>query len=82
MRTPKTNYFAHGHIRFQVKKDITYFTIHSWNKDADIVGSLYDGKVKDQAELEFLTKKNITFEELSSRYGLTASQQVTKEMLS
>ena len=80
IRTPKTNYFAHGHIKFQVKKDVTYFTIYLWNKEADSLGSIYDGKVKDQAELKFLTKKNITFDELSSRYGLTTSQSVTREM--
>ena len=81
-RCPKTNYFAHGHIKFQVKKDVTYFTIYLWNETADNVGSIYDSKVKDQAELEFLTKKNITFDELSQRYKILESQSVTKEMLS
>ena len=82
IRTPKTNYFAHGHIKFQVKKDVTYFTIYLWNKEEDSLGSIYDGKVKDQAELKFLTKKNITFDELSLRYKILESQSVTKGMLS
>ena len=81
MRTPKTNYFAHGHIAFSVKDQDILFVIWKWNEEGTQQYTLYRDKVKDANELEFLTKKNITFDELSSRYGLTTSQQVTKEML-
>ena len=82
MRTPKTNYFSLGHIKLQVKKDDVYFTIYKWNEEGTNLGSIYDGKVKDEVELKFLTKKNITFDELSQRYRILESQSVTKEMLS
>ena len=81
MRTPKTNYFANGHIAFSVKDQDILFVIWKWNEEGTQQYTLYRDKVKDANELEFLTKKNITFDELSSRYGLTTSQQVTKEML-
>ena len=81
MRTPKTNYFAQGNIQFSVKDQEVLFVIWKWNEEGTQQYTLYRDKVKDANELEFLTKKNITFDELSSRYGLTTSQQVTKEML-
>ena len=82
MRTPKTNYFAQGNIQFSVKDQEVLFVIWKWNEEGTSQFTLHRGIVKDASELEFLTKKNITFDELSSRYGLTTSQQVTREMLS
>ena len=82
IRTPKTNYFAQGNIQFSVKDQEVLFVIWKWNEEGTQQYTLYRDKVKDANELEFLTKKNITFDELSSRYGLLESQSVTKEMLS
>ena len=82
IRTPKTNYFAQGNIQLSVKDQEVLFVIWKWNEEGTSQFTLHRGIVKDANELEFLTKKNITFDELSSRYGLTTSQQVTKEMLS
>ena len=78
MRTPKTNYFAHGHIAFSVNDQEILFVIWQWNDEGTKQYTLYRDKVKDASELEFLTKKNITFEELSQRYLIGSQQSVTK----
>ena len=81
IRTPKTNYFAQGNIQFSVKDQEVLFVIWKWNEEGTGQFTLHRGMVKDASELEFLTKKNITFDELSSRYRILESQSVTKEML-